>query len=102
MREREARSGNAGLRGIEDVTKALLDRDGDFGLGTRFQFPHLRLLVLREIVEPRRRLQFAQREPSQHVIAHVIDLRLVGDRTEERRVGTECVSTGRSRWWPYP
>src|SRR3546814_1345745 len=46
MREREARSGNAGLRGIEDVTKALLDRDGDYGLGTRFQFPHLRLLVL--------------------------------------------------------
>src|SRR3546814_18868044 len=21
-------------------------------------------------------------------------------RSEERRVGTECVSTGRSRWWP--
>src|SRR3546814_2158927 len=25
----------------------------------------------------------------------------VGDRSEERRVGKECVSTGRSRWWPY-
>src|SRR3546814_19300935 len=23
-------------------------------------------------------------------------------RSEERRVGKECVSTGRSRWWPYP
>src|SRR3546814_11986431 len=22
-------------------------------------------------------------------------------RSEERRVGQECVSTGRSRWWPY-
>src|SRR3546814_19654239 len=22
-------------------------------------------------------------------------------RTEERRVGKECVSTCRSRWWPY-
>src|SRR3546814_15598169 len=22
-------------------------------------------------------------------------------RSEERRVGTECVSTCRSRWWPY-
>src|SRR3546814_12774376 len=22
-------------------------------------------------------------------------------RSEERRVGKECVSTGRSRWWPY-
>src|SRR3546814_12403725 len=25
----------------------------------------------------------------------------VGDRTEERRVGKECVSTCRSRWSPY-
>src|SRR3546814_13085950 len=23
------------------------------------------------------------------------------DRSEERRVGKECVSTCRSRWWPY-
>src|SRR3546814_17297157 len=23
-------------------------------------------------------------------------------RSEERRVGTECVCTCRSRWWPYP
>src|SRR3546814_12201091 len=23
-------------------------------------------------------------------------------RSEERRVGKECVSTVRSRWWPYP
>src|SRR3546814_17573390 len=25
-----------------------------------------------------------------------------GDRSEERRVGKECVSTCRSRWSPYP
>src|SRR3546814_19091337 len=25
----------------------------------------------------------------------------VSDRSEERRVGKECVSTFRSRWWPY-
>src|SRR3546814_15812554 len=25
----------------------------------------------------------------------------VGERSEERRVGTECVSTCRSRWSPY-
>src|SRR3546814_9161420 len=24
-----------------------------------------------------------------------------GDRSEERRVGKECVSTCSSRWWPY-
>src|SRR3546814_13521515 len=23
------------------------------------------------------------------------------ERSEERRVGKECVRTGRSRWWPY-
>src|SRR3546814_13142447 len=27
--------------------------------------------------------------------------RMVGPRSEERRVGKECVSTCRSRWWPY-
>src|SRR3546814_19319042 len=25
----------------------------------------------------------------------------IGIRSEERRVGKECVSTCRSRWWPY-
>src|SRR3546814_11006002 len=27
-------------------------------------------------------------------------LTLLWSRSEERRVGKECVSTGRSRWWP--
>src|SRR3546814_3964770 len=27
---------------------------------------------------------------------------IIIDRSEERRVGKECVSTGRSRWSPYP
>src|SRR3546814_10105699 len=29
------------------------------------------------------------------------DLRTMVGRSEERRVGKECVSTCRSRWWPY-
>src|SRR3546814_12441594 len=29
------------------------------------------------------------------------DIWLVVVRSEERRVGKECVSTCRSRWWPY-
>src|SRR3546814_17241333 len=29
-------------------------------------------------------------------------LALRRERSEERRVGKECVSTCRSRWWPYP
>src|SRR3546814_16086209 len=36
-------------------------------------------------------LEVAQRRTSGHQ----------GLRSEERRVGKECVSTGRSRWWPY-
>src|SRR3546814_17215152 len=29
------------------------------------------------------------------------ETRLIIRRSEERRVGKECVSTCRSRWWPY-
>src|SRR3546814_15501565 len=32
----------------------------------------------------------------------LVDLRLTRTRSEERRVGKECVSTCRSRWSPYP
>src|SRR3546814_3147818 len=32
---------------------------------------------------------------------HVRLLRIGADRSEERRVGKECVSTCRSRWSPY-
>src|SRR3546814_5004024 len=30
-----------------------------------------------------------------------VDVRCTGGRSEERRVGKECVSTRRSRWSPY-
>src|SRR3546814_19964293 len=33
--------------------------------------------------------------------AGIVEIDLVLDRSEERRVGTECVSTCRSRWSPY-
>src|SRR3546814_14553215 len=36
------------------------------------------------------------------VMAAVANLALVDPRSEERRVGKECVSTCRSRWSPYP
>src|SRR3546814_17150599 len=40
------------------------------------------------------------------VISHIGEARTLGyskygARSEERRVGQECVSTCRSRWWPY-
>src|SRR3546814_7199352 len=39
-------------------------------------------------------------EGSEESIVHRIKLAIVG-RSEERRVGKECVSTCRSRWSPY-
>src|SRR3546814_6042807 len=41
------------------------------------------------------------RRVSRHVLAGTGWLRSGGTRSEERRVGKECVSTGRSRWSPY-
>src|SRR3546814_4485938 len=34
-------------------------------------------------------------------LAAIANSTIVGDRSEERRVGKECVSTCRSRWSPY-
>src|SRR3546814_20060835 len=47
---------------------------------------------------------------AQLAVLHLLDQLLegvergfeIGDRSEERRVGKECVSTCRSRWSPYP
>src|SRR3546814_13673769 len=35
-------------------------------------------------------------------VAGLTNVALTDDRSEERRVGKEGVSTCRSRWWPYP
>src|SRR3546814_20611140 len=38
---------------------------------------------------------------AQEIVGAVLDLHRRADRSEERGVGKECVSTGRSRWSPY-
>src|SRR3546814_14010673 len=35
------------------------------------------------------------------IILPVLPTHFLPSRSEERRVGKECVSTCRSRWWPY-
>src|SRR3546814_18396165 len=40
-------------------------------------------------------------EMVQAVLVLRADAAIDGPRSEERRVGKECVSTGRSRWSPY-
>src|SRR3546814_15238079 len=59
--------------------------------------------VLRRTADPAK-FKPENRETADHslpccVAMAWLDARL---RSEERRVGTECVSTCRSRWWPYP
>src|SRR3546814_1989903 len=45
-------------------------------------------------------------DPGEQVACHIMSVLPVcpqhGDRSEERRVGKECVSTCSSRWSPYP
>src|SRR3546814_17947707 len=63
-----------------------LDRSGIvFHLGT-----------FSKLVAPGLRIGWIVAEPA--LIARLIQLK----RSEERRVGKECVSTCRSRWSPYP
>src|SRR3546814_1551859 len=55
---------------------------------------------------PPGRLGRPRRQVGQREEAHLRDLRRIGRdgpplRSEERRVGKECVSTCRSRWSPY-
>src|SRR3546814_17140302 len=35
------------------------------------------------------------------LIIDIVERKPAAVRSEERRVGKECVSTCRSRWWPY-
>src|SRR3546814_15151013 len=78
---------------------------GPEGEPPRLPLPHhhvdQRIIVLQRRIEmPRRRaLRSRQFTPHAHAREAVLDGAL--DRSEERRVGKECVSTCRSRWSPY-
>src|SRR3546814_962793 len=61
------------------------------------RFPHKQKTVLRKC--------FIRNFASSHLQSarrHGTEARVQGERSEERRVGKECVSTCRSRWSPYP
>src|SRR3546814_9609652 len=69
------------------------------GDGVEHRFQHARGLagmdqVLVELVELHRML-------GQRLVQRAAALDAAADRSEERRVGKECVSTCRSRWSPY-
>src|SRR3546814_678947 len=48
------------------------------------------------------RARFGLGDFTGNLFLHVCGIAGHDIRSEERRVGKECVSTGRSRWWPYP
>src|SRR3546814_20096411 len=61
-----------------------------------------RSLIQRGIVDPERVGITGLSDGSSTVQFAAINSRMLkAGRSEERRGGRECVSTGRSRWWPY-
>src|SRR3546814_18872441 len=74
-----------------------IDKDGNLGSHRAFN-RHRPLIRIGErfgTVDRRRQAVFV-------FFADVGDAPVGRERSEERRVGKECVSTGRSRWAPYP
>src|SRR3546814_20719807 len=51
-------------------------------------------------VEVRSALAAAHRQAGQRILERLFERQELEHRSEERRVGKECVSTCRSRWWP--
>src|SRR3546814_14776934 len=83
-----------------DADRARLDCPGSCGLGTRAD-------DVKKLVQGKVALVLGAREPFGRDTANALtarDIDLVARRvirSEERRVGKECVSTCRSRWSPY-
>src|SRR3546814_18036129 len=68
--------------------------------GTRVEVEYQPVGML-DVLDPRApRMEFER--VHLHQVEHPGDVVHVQVRSEERRVGKECVSTCRSRWSPYP
>src|SRR3546814_14506243 len=79
--------------------------------GAVFVLKNRRMLVVRGIelvkagkfgVSQRSRLGWKSNEAFDEIVTGIGVKRRPYPRSEERRVGKECVSTCRSRWSPYP
>src|SRR3546814_20564758 len=71
-------------------------------VGVRHRFKIVPGILRELIVVPRRTVGIDPPPLAKHLDAAIGSLLLHGGRSEERRVGKECVSTCRSRWTPYP
>src|SRR3546814_21197923 len=86
-----------------DDDRAFILHPGEFVLGSTFE----RIAVADDLVARiEGKSSLGRLGLLIHSTAGFIDAGLDGhitlERSEERRVGKECVSTGRSRGWPYP
>src|SRR3546814_20448885 len=67
--------------------------------------PDIIAIAAQPLLQPHPARQLAAREPAERetdlLARSILHLGEVA-RSAERRVGKECVSTCRSRWWPYP
>src|SRR3546814_13914677 len=68
-----------------------IHHEGFFEVAENFLFDPFEVVIMAALLE------FA----AQHIFPVAAPLDLVEQRSEERRVGKECVSTCRSRWSPY-
>src|SRR3546814_13603034 len=84
--------GSAMQQAMTNQQQVLGDQLGDISMGLRSQ-DYDRQVGLREN-DINRRLQSGQADMARNAG--------LAARSEESRVGKECVSTGRSRWWPSP
>src|SRR3546814_19707144 len=78
----------------------VLNKDGSLQRTARFRGPDLDSAVPAELVAVAGRLNHAFRRLGSGW-AIFVEAQRHGPRSEERRVGKECVSTCRYRWWPF-
>src|SRR3546814_11151690 len=83
-------------KGFNGIIEKVPESDREKVLGFAVPMIQLTLTELRDVVRERSGLPAVKYEGS----GASKDEQWV-QRSEERRVGKECVSTCRSRWWPY-
>src|SRR3546814_14391253 len=91
---------------ISDWSSDVCSSDLDVHRNAELRWPHVQISTKHAAVQGDRcvpetiaALKALDADPD---VAVIVIARGGGDRTEERRVGKECVSTCRSRWAPYP
>src|SRR3546814_12148113 len=88
----------ASLQGLEPDAPVIY-----LGTFSKTLYPGLRVgyLVLPKTLAQAFQAAHAELYREGHLMTHAALATFIAERSEERRVGKECVSTCRSRWSPY-